>query len=252
MSQRRLHDNDEFAAAPGARRLLAELVGTFALTSVAAGADTTARLSGGDIDVVARSLAPALLVMAFIYALGDASGAHFNPAVSLGFTLRGLFPARWMAQYWLAQASGALLAGAGLVLLFGGPVAEAGVDTPHVPAPTALVLEIFLSWVLLTVILGTADRHRLVGPNAALAVAGAISLCGLGAKVISGASMNPARSLGPALATGKIGDLWIYLSAPFIGALLAVLFTRLIHGSQPRDREQVKAATGEQPDGAGG
>ena len=196
---------DEFAAAPGARRLLTEFVGTFALTSVAAGVDTAARLSGGQIDLVARSLAPALLVMAFIYALGDASGAHFNPAVSLGFTLRRLFPFSWMVQYWVAQAAGALLAGIGLVLLFGQGAAQAGVDTPHVAAATALVLESFLSWILLTVILGTADRHRLIGPNAALAVGGAITLCGLTAKVISGASMNPARSLGPALATGSSG-----------------------------------------------
>jgi MIP family channel proteins len=247
MAQRRT-PTDEFAAAPGARRLLTELVGTFALTSVAAGIDVTARLSGGEIDLVARSLAPALLVMAFIYALGDASGAHFNPAVSFGFTLKRLFPVGWMLQYWVAQLAGALLAGAGLVLVFGANTAEAGVDAPHVAAPIALVLETFLSWILLTVILGTADRHRLVGPNAALAVAGAITLCGLTAKVISGASMNPARSFGPALATGRIGDLWIYLAAPFIGALVAVGLTAILHGSQPKDRDQVEAAAGEQPE----
>jgi glycerol uptake facilitator-like aquaporin len=228
--------------------LLTELVGTLALTSVAAGVDTTARLSGGQIDVVARSLAPALLVMAFIYALGDASGAHFNPAVSFGFTLRRLFPVRWMLQYWAAQLAGALLSGVGLVLVFGAGVAEAGVDAPHVAAPTALVLETFLSWILLTVILGTADRSRLVGPNAALAVAGAITLCGLMGKVISGASMNPARSIGPAIATGKLGDLWIYVAAPFIGAVVGVLLTTLVHGPKPKDRKQVEAAAGEQPD----
>ena len=234
----------EFAAAPGAQRLLTELVGTFALTAVAAGVDATARLSGGAIDLIPRAVAPAMLVTAFVYALGDASGAHFNPAVTLGFTLRRLFPVGWLLQYWVAQLLGAALAGFALVLLFG-DVAQEGVSKPHVATGTALAIEIFLSWLLLTVILGTADRHRLVGPNAALAVGATIALCGLIALPISGASMNPARSLGPAIATGRLGDLWIYILAPTIGAIVAVLVTTLIHGQGPQDHKQVEAATGE-------
>jgi aquaporin Z len=116
--------------------------------------------------------------------------------------------------------------------LFGDAV-RAGVSTPHVPDGTAVAIEAVLTWLLVVVILGTADRHRIVGPNAALAVGATIALCGLIALPIEGASMNPARSAGPALVTGDVGNLWIYILGPLIGASLAVVLMRFLHGRQP-------------------
>jgi aquaporin Z len=231
------------------RRILAEMTGTFALTFVAVTADAASRLTGGEVSPIARAAAPALLVTAFVYALGDTSGAHFNPAVTLAFTLRGLFPVRWLAIYVAAQILGAILA-SGLLLLALGSTIEAGVSTPHVPAMTAVGLEAILTSLLLTVILGTADRYRIVGPNAALAVGATIALCGLVAIPLEGASMNPARSLGPAFVTAHLGDLWIYWLGPAIGVALAVTLTRILHGPAVRHAEQVEAATGEQSDEA--
>jgi aquaporin Z len=234
-----------FAGAPGGRRLLTEAVGTFALTGVAAGADVVARVSGGEIGVLERAIAPGLLIMSLIYALGDTSGAHFNPVVSLAFSLKGLFPPAWLMQYWMAQLVGATLAGLALVVVFG-PAAEAGANRPHLGNGPAFVVEAFLTWLLVTVVLGTADRHRLVGANVALAVAGTIILSGIVGIPTSGASMNPARSLGPAVATGQLGDLWLYTLAPIIGAAVAVLLVTFVHGDGPRgDPEPVKAASGE-------
>ena len=207
------------------RRLLSESFGTFALTFVA----------------------PALLVMAMIYALGDVSGAHFNPAVSLAFAVRGLLPASWLARYWVAQLAGALAAAVVLGGLFGS-AADAGVSAPHVASGVALATEAILTLFLITVILGTADRHQIIGPNAALAVGGTIALCGLIALPIEGASMNPARSFGPALVAKNVGDLWIYWLGPAIGALLAVGLTRALHGPPPPDGEARDAAQGHPED----
>jgi aquaporin Z len=224
-------------------RLVAEAVGTFALTFVAAGADTMGIISGGQVGPAARAVAPGLLVMAFIYALGDTSGAHFNPAVTLGFTLRRLFPAAWMFAYWAAQLVGAVAAALVLRLLFGEALG-AGVSTPHVAPLVALALEGALSWILVTVILGTADRARLIGSDAAIAVGATIALCGLIANPVEGASMNPARSIGPALVTLRLTDVWIYVLGPALGAVAAVGLTAYLHGASPRDSKQVEMATG--------
>jgi aquaporin Z len=231
---------------PEPRRLLAELFGAFALTAVAAGADVAGHVTAGEVGTAARAVAPGLLILALIYALGDVSGAHFNPAVTLAFSVRRLFPVPWLFAYWLTQLGGALLAGIALVLLFPDS-ASSGVSAPHVDVAAALAIEIFLSMLLVTVILGTADRHRIVGPNAAIAVGATISLCGLIALPVAGVSMNPARSIGPALATGRFGDLWIYVLGPLLGSLLAVALATALHGAMPRDRKQVEAATGRPP-----
>ena len=188
------------------RRFIAEVVGTFALVFVAAGADTMAVVSGGQVGVAARAVAPALIVAAVIYAMSDESGAHLNPSVSLAFVLRRDFPAAWLAPYWLAQVLGAVIASLVLLILFG-DAAAAGVSTPHVAPSTAVVIEAILTMLLVTVILGTTDRARIVGPDAAIAVGATIAACGLIALPITGASMNPARSLGPALVNGQLGDL---------------------------------------------
>ena len=225
------------------RRLAAEAFGTFALVFVAVGGDAMAVVSGGLVSVAARAVAPGLMVAALIYAIGDASGAHLNPVVSLAFSLKRLFPARWLLPYWASQLVGAVGAALAVGWLFGDAV-RAGVSTPHVADGTAVALETVLTWLLVTVILGTADRYRVVGPDAALAVGATIALCGLIALPIDGASMNPARSFATALVTGDLGDVWIYVVGPAIGAGLAVLVTRVLHGSKAADPTAADAAQG--------
>ncbi|HEV7603340.1 MAG TPA: aquaporin [Candidatus Limnocylindrales bacterium] len=235
---------DRAAAAPHwSRRLGAEAFGTFALVFVAVGGDAMAVVSGGEISAAARAVAPGLMVAALIYSIGDVSGAHLNPVVTLAFSLKRLVPIRWLAGYWAAQLVGAVLAAAVVRALFGDAV-RAGLSTPHVAGETAVVLEAILTWLLVTVILGTADRSRIVGPDAALAVGATIILCGLIALPLEGASMNPARSLGPALVTGTLGDAWIYLVGPAVGACLAVVVTRFLHGPTERDEKAAEAAQG--------
>lgn len=223
-------------------RLGAEAFGTFALTFVAAGADTAAQVTGAEVTTFARAIAPGLLVMAMIYAIGNRSGAHFNPAVTLAFTLRRIFPPTWVLPYWIAQLVGAIAAALLLAALFGS-AAEAGVTRPQaIGGPGALGLEIVLTVFLATVILGTANRYQLIGPEAAIPVGATIALCGLVALPIEGASMNPARSLGPAIATGQLADAWIYVVGPAVGAVLAVAVARLLHGPPPRGDSKPKEA----------
>lgn len=226
------------------RRLAAETFGTFALVVVAAGADTFARVSGGEVSFLARAVAPALMVAALIWAIGDVSGAHFNPAVTLAFAAKRLFPVARVLPYWVAQFVGAIAA-AGLLRVLFGEAMDAGVSKPHVAAPTALALEAILSLLLVTVILGTADRSNVVGPDAAMAVGATIALCGLIAGPIEGASMNPARSLGPALIVGDLHDVGIYILGPFIGALAGALLTWVLHGPTEADGKAREAAAGE-------
>lgn len=228
---------------PWSRRLAAELFGTFALVFVAAGADAMASVSGGQVSPAARAVAPALMVAALIYAIGDSSGAHFNPAVTLAFALKRLVPPRWLLPYWIAQLLGAVLA-AGLLSLLFGDAAREGVSRPHVAGATALALEVVLTWLLVVVILGTADRYRVVGPDAALAVGATIALCGLIALPIEGASMNPARSLGPALVAGDLSNLPIYVLGPIGGAALGALLTTFLHGTTADDGKAEEAARG--------
>jgi MIP family channel proteins len=226
------------------RRLTTEAVGTLALVFVAAGADAAADLSNGEVSSAARAVAPALLVTAMIYALGDASGAHFNPIVSFAFALKRLFPWAWLVPYWAAQLGGAVLGAVALRTIFG-EAAEAGISHPVlVGTGTAVVIEAILTAILVTVILGTADRHRLIGPNAALAVGATIALCGLVALPLEGASMNPARSFGPAVVGGALGDLWIYWLGPGAGAIIAVIVTMIVHGDATRDEKAREAAQG--------
>jgi aquaporin Z len=187
------------------RRIAAEAFGTFALVFVAVGGDAMGRLAPDRIDSTALAAAPGLMVTALIYAIGDVSGAHLNPAVTLAFVGKRLFPIPWLPIYWVGQLAGAILASGVVAVLFRATV-DAGVSTPHVPDGTAFALEVVLTTLLVTVILGTADRARVVGPNAALAVGATIVLAGLIARPIEGASMNPARSLGPALVTGHLAS----------------------------------------------
>lgn len=224
------------------RPYFAELLGTFALTFVTAGGEVIAQVSGGEVSHAARVVAPGLMVMALIYAIGDASGAHFNPAVTFAFAARRDFPLTRVPSYWAMQILGAVGAAALLHALFG-HVADLGATRPHYGVETAFVMETVLTCLLILVILGTATRYRLVGPNAALTVGATIALCGLFAGPISGASMNPARSLGPALVSGATQDVWIYIAGPFLGSGLAALLMAYLHTK--KDPKEDEAAEGD-------
>ncbi len=227
---------------PRWKQYAGELLGTFALTVVAAGGDVIDQVSGGDIGRVARVTAPGLLVMAFIYALSDVSGAHFNPAVTFGFALRGDFDWRLLPRYWMAQLFGAILAALLLKSLFGN-VGHLGASTPHATQTVACVMEILLSWLLVTVILGTASRQSKVEQEAAIAVGATIILCGLIGSPISGASMNPARSLGPVIVSGWFDNFWLYIAGPLVGSSLAALTVNVLHTRH--DTKEQGAASGD-------
>ena len=221
----------------GPRRLLAELLGTFALTFVAAGGPVIAAATDTPANLPSLVVAPALLVMALIYSLGNLSGAHFNPVVTLAFSLRRDFPWGRVPGYWAVQMVGAVLAALVLRALFG-TVGNLGATLPHHGQLASAVMEALLTFLLLTVILATATNHSLVGHNAALAVGGVIALDGLFAAPISGASMNPARSFGPALVDGRLDTYWIYLAGPIAGAVLAVVMALLLRGGTSADARE--------------
>lgn len=223
--RREMEDARDLTARHGgrgeSRRLFAELLGTFALTFVAAGGAVIAAVSGTGPSLAGQVVAPALVVLAMIYSLGPISGAHFNPVVTAAFAIRRDFPWARVPGYCLAQLLGAVLAALLLRALFG-LAGGLGITLPHHGSFTSLVMEVILTFILVTVILATAANYKVVGHNAALAVAATIALDGLFAAPISGASMNPARSLGPALVSGKLGDVWIYVVGPLLGVLAAV------------------------------
>jgi len=215
------------------QRIGAEFLGTFLLTLVAAGADILDYVTPPQtIGHVARYVAPALMVMAMIYSLTAISGAHINPAVTLAFFVRRSFPARRLPGYWIGQFAGAVVA-AGLLKAIFGPAIEHGVTKPTMGFTDvqAVVMEAILAFILVYTILATSEEEGTVGKNAGLAVAGVIALCGLAFSPVSGGSMNPARSLGPAIASGVLGYMWIYFAGPITGALAAAGAVELIHGA---------------------
>jgi aquaporin Z len=216
-------------------RLFAEVLGTFFLVLVAAGAVVVNVKSHGQVPLAARVVAPGLMVMAVIYFMGTVSGAHLNPAVTAAFALRGNFPWRRVPAYVAAQLTGGVLA-AGFPRATFGDIGHLGASQPGpgigigIGTGTALLVEVVLTTGLVSVVLGTASGARNVGANAALAIAGYIILAGLWAPRITGASMNPARSLGPALLGGHWSDAWIYVIGPLAGAALAVVFAWILRG----------------------
>jgi aquaporin Z len=226
-------ENDQrLAPHPGEwQRLGAEFMGTFLLTLAAAGADAVEYATGGAIGHVARYVAPGLLVMAMIWSLSAISGAHINPVVTLAFFARRCFPATRVPGYLLAQLAGGI---AGAALLYGilGKAIDQGITKPTPPFTDmqGFLAEIMLTFFLVFTILATSEEEAVVGKNAALAVGGIIAMCGLAFSPLSGASMNPARSLGPALIAGRFEHLWIYFAGPAAGALLAALVAQLIFG----------------------
>lgn len=210
-----------------ARKCLAEAVGTFALVFAGTGAIVINHVSAGQITHVGIALTFGLVVMAMIYALGDLSGAHLNPAVTTGFWLSGRMAGREMAPFILSQLVGALAASATLWGLFG-PVAALGATQPSGPPMQSFVLEVILTAILMLVILFVATGTKEKGLMAGIAVGGVVGLEAMFAGPISGASMNPARSLAPALVSGDVSNVWIYLAAPVLGAGVAVPLWRLM------------------------
>ena len=211
------------------RRLFSELLGTFALVLAAAGGALLH--AKGQISLAAAVVAPGLMVMAIILFMGAVSGAHLNPAVSLAFALRGDFPWRRVPGYILIQLIGATLACLFLRWVFGN-IEHLGATLPGPGYKDwqALLMEIVLTALLVSVILGTASAAQNVGAIAALGVGGYIALAGLWAAPISGVSMNPARSFGPALASGYWTSYWVYLVGPVAGMLIAVGFAFVLRG----------------------
>jgi aquaporin Z len=227
-----MHRYDFWDASDEWRRLFSELFGTFLLVTVAVGGGmVNARFGGDVVPAPARVIAPGLMVMAIILFMGAVSGAHLNPAVSVAFALRGDFPWRRVWRYVVAQFAGAILATLLLWSLLG-KQGSAGLTLPGPGISTAIAMawEILLTAGLVSVILGTASGAQALGPIAALGVGGYIALAGLFGAPVSGASMNPARSLGPALVLGDWTSWWAYLLGPVIGALIAVGFASILRG----------------------
>jgi aquaporin Z len=213
------------------RRIFAETWGTFLLVVVAAGAGVVSAKSGGAVTLGMAVVAPGLMVMAIIYFMGTVSGAHLNPAVTLAFAARGNFPWRRVPGYVCAQIVGAVAAAAFLHAMFGS-IGHLGATEPGagVSALQAAAMEVVLSAGLVGTILGTASGARNIGTNGAIAVGGYIALAGLWAAPISGASMNPVRSLAPDLIRGNLNGSWIYVVGPIAGAMIAVVFEWILKG----------------------
>jgi aquaporin Z len=214
------------------RRLFSEVLGTFFLVLVAVGAGmVNARFGGHAVPYGARVTAPGLMVAAIILFMGTLSGAHLNPVVSVAFALRGDFPWKRVPGYVAAQFAGAVLAALVLWALIG-KQGSAGLTLPGsgISTITAMGWEVVLTAGLVSVILGTASGAQQVGSLAAVAVGSYIILAGLWGAPVSGASMNPARSLGPALVLNDWTGWWAYLAGPAIGAVIAVGIAYVLRG----------------------
>jgi len=201
------------------RRLVAEAVGTFALVFAGCGAIMVDSDTGA-LGHVGVAISFGLVIMVMIYAVGHISGAHFNPAVTLGFALTRHFPLPRVGLYWAAQMAGALVA-ALLLRASLGNVAGVGITLPSGSDGQAFLWEAVLSFFLMFVIMAAATDTRAVGEAAAIAIGGTVGLDAMFGGPVTGASMNPARSLGPAIASGELSSIWVYLAAPLLGAAAA-------------------------------
>lgn len=212
------------------RQLMAELIGTFALVFAGTGAIIINDVSGGMVTHVGVSLTFGFIVTTMIYAVGDVSGAHLNPAVTFGFFLARRFPASRILPYVISQCTGALLASGLLHLLFSSH-ATLGATLPAGAPLQSFILECALTFFLMFVILSVSTGSKEKGIAPGIAIGAVVGLEALFAGPISGASMNPARSLAPALMSGHVEHLWIYLLAPLLGAAAAVFACRCVHES---------------------
>ena len=214
------------------RRYLAELIGTFAMVFCGTGAIIIDQVSGGSITHVGVAMTFGLIVLGMIYSLGDISGAHLNPAVSIAFTLSKRLGIKDAIAYIIFQISGACMASLILKLMF--PLNEnLGATIPSGSDMQSFILEIILTFILMFVILNVSTGAKEKGITAGIAVASIVGLEAMFAGPICGASMNPARSLAPALLSGHLQSLWIYIFAPIIGAWIAVLCFQFLN---PKDK----------------
>jgi len=241
-------EEDTLRQRPLRIRLIIEFLGTAILVTVAAGSGVINHYVGDDpISRTAAVVAPGTLVMALIYAWGPLSGLHINPVVTLAFTGREVFHRAWVMPYLVVQLAGAIVAALFLQLVYGH--VSAGGNYP-VSTPggewRAFVMEIVCTMILVTVILNTATGYRSIGHNAALAVGATVALLGLFASPISGASMNPARTLGPDIVAMNFTGWWVYVFGDVIGALAAVALVFLVRG-RPAKAEREAAEGGELP-----
>ncbi len=203
------------------RRLAAELFGTFVLVFAGTGAIVFDSVNPGKIGHLGIALTFGLVVLAMVYAVGSVSGAHLNPAVTVGLWAAGRVPGRQVGPFVAAQVAGAFAASGLLLAMFPGHP-TLGATLPHGPPWHSLVLEVWLTAVLVFVILAVTVADPAVRPLGGLIVGAVIALEALFAGPISGASMNPARSLAPAMASGRLEHLWVYMVAPVAGALVAI------------------------------
>jgi len=218
-----------------ARVLVAEAIGTFALVFAGAGAimvDAKTHALGH----VGIAIAFGLVIMVMIYAVGHVSGAHFNPAVSFAFALTRHFPWPRVFGYWAAQGVGALVAAAVLRASLGN-YAHVGATLPSGSQGQSFLWEVVLTFFLMFVIMAVATDTRAVGEAAAIAIGGTVGLDAMFGGPISGASMNPARSLGPAVVSGDLHAIWVYLAAPIAGAALGALAYQFVRGEQTQPAE---------------
>lgn len=207
------------------KKCFAEVIGTFALVFAGTGAIIINDVSGGAVSHVGIALTFGLIVLAMIYTVGDISGAHLNPAVTLGFWLSGRFPKSLIVPYVASQCLGSFVASGVLRVLF--PTHPTlGATVPAGPELQSFVLEFILTFILMLVILNVSTGAKEKGITAGIAVGSVIALEAMFAGKICGASMNPARSLAPAIVSGQVAHLWIYLVAPILGGSLSIFACR--------------------------
>jgi aquaporin NIP len=213
-----------------ARRAAAEAVAAFALVFAGCGAAVANARYGGALGAVGVALTFGLVITAMVYATGHLSGAHINPAVTIAFTLTRHFPGRDAVAYIAGQVVGATAGALVLLAVWTDKPAALGATVPSVGAGSALVYELILTAFLMFVIMAVATDVRAVGAAAAIAIGGTVGLDALFGGPVTGASMNPARSFGPALAAGEWRDFWLYVVGPVAGATLGALAYQLVRG----------------------
>ena len=213
------------------RKYIAELVGTFALVFCGTGAIIIDQATNGGVSHVGIAITFGLIIMAMIYALGDVSGAHMNPAVTIAFTIAGRFKLKEVIPYVVSQVIGAMIATGTLRYLF--PSSELlGTTLPAGPEMQSFILEFIMTFFLMLVIINVATGSKEQGMFAGIAIGGTITLDALFGGQITGAGLNPARSFAPALISGHMEHLWLYILAPIAGAAFAIPVFKIIHGKE--------------------
>ena len=233
---------DKFEMRRDLTRYFNEFIGTFILVFVGTGAIVINAETGNQIGTLGIGITFGLVVMAVIVATGHISGAHINPAVTLAFALTRNFPVRDIVPYWAAQLAGAALSSA-IVLWMFSDITNVGATLPRNSAGQSFTLEFFLTFILMFVIMAVATDTRIIKSNAAIAIGATVGLEAIYAGPISGASMNPARSFGPALASGTFMDHWVYWAGPILGAAFGALLYKFLHRMDVPRQEEETATT---------